>query len=61
MTGEVRERAVPCTRGVEPPLRQGRLLAARAYPPGSAPRVAILLGHWDGGAVVSALCAKEPA
>lgn len=52
MTGEVRDRAIPCTRAVEPRLRRSRLVAARSYAPHSVPRLAILLGHWDGGSIV---------
>lgn len=52
MSGEVRDLAVPCTRDVEPGLRRKRLAAARGYAHGSLPRVAILLGHWDGGTIV---------
>jgi hypothetical protein len=43
---------VPRLREIEPGLRRGRLLAARAYKPGSIPRRAILGGFWDGGTVV---------
>lgn len=52
MRGEVRELAIPRTRGAEPGIRRARLLGARRYAPGSLPRTAILLGHWDGGAIV---------
>lgn len=52
MAGEIRDRSIPTTRDVEPELRRRRLLAARRYAAGSVPRVAILLGHWDGGDVV---------
>lgn len=54
MSGDIREREVPCTRGLEPELRRARLVAARSYTPHSAPRTAILLGHWDGGSIVGA-------
>jgi hypothetical protein len=48
----IRDRRIPTTRGVEPELRRNRLLAARRYAAGSVPRLAIMLGHWDGGDVV---------
>ena len=54
MTGEVRDRVLPCTRGVDDDVRRARLLAARSYTPRSLPRVAIMLGHWDGGSIVGA-------
>lgn len=54
MSGAIRDRSIPCTRATEQGLRRARLVAARGYAPGSVPRAAILLGHWDGGAVVGA-------
>lgn len=54
MTGQLHQGAIPCTRAVDPRLRRARLVAARAYARGSVPRVAILIGLWDGGSVVGA-------
>lgn len=47
--GPVPSRRVPPTRDVPSELRGARLLAARRHRHGSIPRIAILLGHWDGG------------
>jgi hypothetical protein len=33
-------------------MRRARLTAARGFAPHSVPRVAILLGQWDGGSIV---------
>lgn len=52
MAGEIGDRRIPCTLGVEPGLRRLRLVAARRFVAGSVPRQAILLGHWDAGEVV---------
>jgi hypothetical protein len=46
-------RKIPSTRGVEHELRRKRLIAARKYERHTVPRMAILLGHWDGGSVVA--------
>lgn len=58
---DVRLRANPCTRDEPPRVRRARLLAARSYARGTVPRIAILLGHWDGGAVVGAAGSKVSA
>lgn len=42
----------PNLREIEPVLRRARLIAAREYLPGSAPRRGILGGQWDNGSVV---------
>lgn len=49
---EIKRRLVPCLRGLDPGLRRRRLIAARSYAAHSAPRIAILFGHWDAGFVV---------
>lgn len=46
-------RRIPVSRGVPRDLRRRRLLAARQYAPGSVPRVAIMMGHWDRGEAVT--------
>jgi len=43
---------MPVCRDLPPPLRRGRLLAARQYKPGTIPRHAILGGFWDMGSIV---------
>lgn len=58
MSGEIRDRAIPLTRELDPQVRRGRLLAAKARAPHSAPRFAILLGHWDGGDIVGGAAAR---
>lgn len=50
---------VPRTRELEPGLRRGRLLAARAYKLGSVPSRAILGGFWDRGNVVRSRMAAD--
>lgn len=59
MSGEVKDRSIPCTRATEPGIRRARLIAARGYAPHSVPRTAILLGHWDGGSIVG-IARKRP-
>jgi hypothetical protein len=49
--GAIKPLRSPSTRGIERNLRTARLLAARSFRPGTVPRVAILMGHWDGGLV----------
>ncbi|MFC4255418.1 hypothetical protein GRI97_08255 [Altererythrobacter xixiisoli] len=50
--GEMKSWRVPNLRDVNPAIRRGRLLAARAYRPGTVPRHAILGGYWDRGSIV---------
>lgn len=52
MAGQIGDRRIPSTRGLEPELRGRRLRAARRYAAGSVPRQAILMGQWDSGDVV---------
>lgn len=47
--GPIAPRRVPVTRGIAPALRKKRLFAARTFQLGTVPRIAVLLGHWDGG------------
>ena len=50
MERERLKRHVPALRGCA--QRRERLLAARTYAVGSAPRFGILLGHWDSGTAI---------
>lgn len=53
------KRSVPVLRDC--PNRADRLLAARTYARGSAPRFAILMGHWDRGVLIAARAATYRA
>lgn len=51
-TTSIKPLLIPNNRGVDRQTRAARARAAREYPVGAFPRIAIMIGQWDGGSIV---------
>ncbi|MFL5900923.1 MAG: hypothetical protein ACJ75S_06955 [Solirubrobacterales bacterium] len=60
-TTTIKRLQIPNNRGVDRQTRAARIRAARTYAIHSIPRIAIMLGQWDRGAIVSAQRHSEDA
>lgn len=58
---DIKHHFIPNSRGVDRQTRAARIRAARTYPVGAFPRIAIMIGQWDGGAIVGAHRHSEDA
>jgi hypothetical protein len=57
----IKRHFIPNNRGVDRQTRAARARAARELPVGAFPRIAIMIGQWDGGAIVGAKRRAEDA
>jgi hypothetical protein len=60
-TTSIKSHFIPNNRGVDRQTRAARIRAARSHPVGAFPRIAIMIGQWDGGSIVGAFRRAEDA